>query len=143
MYRLVADRARHCTLCESLSARRIHNGGQAVFAKGIIFQAERASNGRAEILSVRLDVKVKLSLCLTKHHAMKTYWGVEVYLHTFLTSALDGGEWSASPPVHFTPSYSLIMGLGLEAVAKRKISRHCPFQELNPVRPARSLVSTE
>jgi len=23
-------------------------------------------------------VKVKLSLCLTKHHAMKTYWGVEV-----------------------------------------------------------------
>jgi hypothetical protein len=23
-------------------------------------------------------VKVKLSLCLTKHHAMKVYWGVEV-----------------------------------------------------------------
>jgi hypothetical protein len=23
-------------------------------------------------------VKVKLSLCLTKHHAVKTYWGVEV-----------------------------------------------------------------
>jgi hypothetical protein len=23
-------------------------------------------------------VKVKLSLCLTKHHAMKAYWGVEV-----------------------------------------------------------------
>jgi len=23
-------------------------------------------------------------------------WGVEVYLHTFLTSALDGSEWSAS-----------------------------------------------
>jgi hypothetical protein len=23
-------------------------------------------------------VKVKLSLCLTKHHDMKTYWGVEV-----------------------------------------------------------------
>jgi hypothetical protein len=22
--------------------------------------------------------KVKLSLCLTKHHSMKTYWGVEV-----------------------------------------------------------------
>jgi hypothetical protein len=23
-------------------------------------------------------VKVKLSLCLTKHHTMKTYWGMEV-----------------------------------------------------------------
>jgi hypothetical protein len=35
-----------------------------------------------------LDHKVKLSLCLTKHHAMKKYWGVEV----FLISALDGGQ---------------------------------------------------
>jgi hypothetical protein len=26
----------------------------------------------------RDKVKVKLSLCLTKHRAMKTYWGVEV-----------------------------------------------------------------
>jgi hypothetical protein len=48
-------------------------------------------------------VKVKLSLRLTKHHAMKAYWGAEVWLHAFLTSALDGGEWSASRPVRFTP----------------------------------------
>jgi hypothetical protein len=27
---------------------------------------------------VSLNVKVKLSLCLTKHHATKTYWGMEV-----------------------------------------------------------------
>jgi hypothetical protein len=40
-------------------------------------------------------VKVKLSLCLTKHHAMKTDRGV--------TSALDEGEWSASCPCRFTP----------------------------------------
>jgi hypothetical protein len=34
---------------------------------------------------------------------MKTYWGVEVKLHAFLTSALDGDEWSASRPGRFTP----------------------------------------
>jgi hypothetical protein len=44
---------------------------------------------------------VKLSLHLTKHHTMKTYCGVEVQIHAFLTSALDGGEWSASQPGHF------------------------------------------
>jgi len=25
-----------------------------------------------------VKVNVKLSLCLTKHHTMKTYWGVEI-----------------------------------------------------------------
>jgi hypothetical protein len=34
---------------------------------------------------------------------MKTYEGVDVYLHSFLTSALGGGEWSASRPGRFTP----------------------------------------
>jgi len=28
--------------------------------------------------------------------------GVEIQLHAFLTSALDGGEWSASRPGRFT-----------------------------------------
>jgi hypothetical protein len=34
---------------------------------------------------------------------MKTHGGVKVELHIFLTLALDGGEWSASCPSHFTP----------------------------------------
>jgi hypothetical protein len=39
--------------------------------------------------------KVKFSLCLIKHLTIKTYLGVEIYLYSFLTSALDGGEWLA------------------------------------------------
>jgi hypothetical protein len=46
--------------------------------------------------------KVTLSQCLTKHYAMKTYGGVDVYIHIFLTSALVRGEWSASHPGRFT-----------------------------------------
>jgi hypothetical protein len=34
---------------------------------------------------------------------MKTYGGVDVYIHIFLASALVGGEWSASRPGRFTP----------------------------------------
>jgi len=51
-------------------------------------------------------------------------------LHLCLTSALDGGEWSASRPGRFTaritaPQYPLDRGwmgpsAGLDAVAKRK-----------------------
>jgi hypothetical protein len=36
-----------------------------------------------------VKVKVKLSLYLTKHHFMKTYWGVEVQFHAFFISVRD------------------------------------------------------
>jgi hypothetical protein len=62
---------------------------------------------------------------------MKTYCGVEVYFNAFLTSALDGGEWSASCPGRFTsrerdPGTHRIGGwVGnravLDTVVKRKI----------------------
>jgi len=63
-----------------------------------------------------------------KHHAMRTYWGVEVYLHAFGTR----GRWvvSYTPrqlyPRRKMPRYQLDrdwVGLraGLDAVAKRKI----------------------
>jgi hypothetical protein len=34
---------------------------------------------------------------------MKTHGGLDVYVHVFLTSALFGGEWSASRPGRFSP----------------------------------------
>jgi hypothetical protein len=46
-------------------------------------------------------IKVK-SLSLIKHYVKKTYWGVNI-APLFLTSALDGGECSASRLGHFTP----------------------------------------
>jgi hypothetical protein len=41
--------------------------------------------------------------CLIKHHPIKAYLGTD----TFLTSALDGDEWSASCPSHFAPGEKL------------------------------------
>jgi hypothetical protein len=42
-------------------------------------------------------LKINLSLYLMKQHAMKTYWGMKVWLHLILTSGL------ASRPGLFTP----------------------------------------
>jgi hypothetical protein len=56
---------------------------------------------------------------------------MEVYLHTFLTSALDDGEWSALRTYHFTPGETApgthcegcLVGpkSGLDVMEKRKI----------------------
>jgi hypothetical protein len=76
------------------------------------------------------------------------YWGVEVYIHAFLTSALDGGEWSASRPGSFTPRERApgthwIGGwvgpeVGLDTVVKRKFP--VPARTRAPDIPARSTV---
>jgi hypothetical protein len=54
-------------------------------------------------------VNVKLLLCLTKHHAMKTY-SVSGGTHTF--SALDEGEWWTSHLGRFTPGTHWLGRLG-------------------------------
>jgi len=65
---------------------------------------------------------------------------VEVQLHAFLTSALDGGEWSSSRSGRYTPGKTppgthLIGGYvspraDLDAVVKKKIPT--PFWDSNP-----------
>jgi hypothetical protein len=74
---------------------------------------------------------------------MKSYWGVEVQLHAFLTSALDEGEWSASGPGRFNPrerapgTHWVRIWVGpravLDTVMKRKI--HSCRRESSPRTP--------
>jgi hypothetical protein len=73
---------------------------------------------------------------------MKAYGGVHVSIHIFLTSALFGGEWSASLPCRLTPGERVpvthcIGGwvdrrAGLDNVEKRKFLT-LPGLELQPL----------
>jgi hypothetical protein len=75
-----------------------------------------ASNSRMRgALHTCIKVNVNLPLCYIKHHIMKAYEQVEVilYLHACLTFALDGCEWSASRPGHFSsPRKKLCLPIG-------------------------------
>jgi len=44
--------------------------------------------------------KLKLAQCLIKHQAMKTYVGLEVYLHSFLNMVLYGVRYFNVIDVH-------------------------------------------
>jgi hypothetical protein len=77
---------------------------------------------------------------------MKAYWGVEVNPHSFLASAHDGGEWSASRSSRFIPRERALVSYwiggcveprgSLDAVLKRKIPS--TYRDSNPDHPARS-----
>jgi hypothetical protein len=83
---------------------------------------------------------------------MKANMGVEVQPHSFLTMALDGGEWSASQPGHFTPSKEPLVATEQEAewapepvwtLQRSKISYPLPGMKQQSISyPAQSLVST-
>jgi hypothetical protein len=80
---------------------------------------------------------------------MKAYWGVDVQLHEFLTSALDGDKWSVGRtqllyPRNRTSRSHWIGGwvalrASLDAVVKRKILN--PSRESNPGHLARGLIA--
>jgi hypothetical protein len=76
---------------------------------------------------------------LIKHYAMKAYGGVDVWIHIFLTSALVGGEWSASRPGRFTFIGSWLgPRTSLDDVKKGKFL-NLPGLELGPLgSPSRS-----
>jgi hypothetical protein len=96
----------------------------------------------------RTHTQVKLSPCLTKHHAMKTCWEWRYSSTHSLISTLDRRGGSVSRTGRFTPRerapdthYTHCTGprADVEAVWKRKTPSSC--QELNPDhqdRPARS-----
>jgi hypothetical protein len=79
---------------------------------------------------------------------MKTYEGVDICIHVFLSSALFGGEWSASLPGCFTPRKEpqgthwtgSCMGprTGLENAKRRKILPLPGLEIRGFGRPARS-----
>jgi hypothetical protein len=92
--------------------------------------------------SCKIKVKIKFSLWffnwIPRHEGVLGEWRYSS-MH-FFTSALDGGEWSASRPSRFTPRERApgthwIWGwvdptAGLETVVKRRIPNHC--RNLNP-----------
>jgi hypothetical protein len=64
------------------------------------------------------------------NYAANTYGGVEVRLHAFLISALDGGEPSASHPGRFTPGKKVTLPTETEAGGDPDMDR-APVQEKN------------
>jgi hypothetical protein len=55
---------------------------------------------------------VKLSLCIIKND-MKKYGESEIWLHIFIASALDGGDWPASRPTTLPQrKYSIMCWMG-------------------------------
>ena len=55
---------------------------------------------------IRLEFKFKKGEIFPVH-SMKAYKGMEVDIHSFLTSALDGGVWSTSRSGRFTDKKKL------------------------------------
>jgi hypothetical protein len=60
---------------------------------------------------------------------MKKYGGVDVEIHVFLTSALVGGEWSASRPGLISPGKELPLPIGPQS----RSGRHEEVKILAPI----------
>ena len=72
-------------------------------------------------------VEVKFSL-----HAIEAYWGVKVWLHSFLTLALDGRQWSAIRSSRFTPREQLCYSFNSRLGGTHSWSRYFAKREKYP-----------
>jgi len=52
---------------------------QSMCYTGLIRAKDKFDAPIQNLIKIHGKGKVKFPLCLTKHHAMKTYWGVEVH----------------------------------------------------------------
>jgi hypothetical protein len=73
-----------------------HCTSQAPKKTGKQMNKGRKEKGNKKLKKIKENIAVRLSLCLTKHHAKRAQRGVDVQLHTFLFSELDRGERSVS-----------------------------------------------
>jgi hypothetical protein len=89
--------------------------------------------------------KVDPMLFLTEHHATKVFCGMEVYLHSFLTSALDGGEWLTSRPGRFTPTERTLAPEPIWTGGGGEEKNSQPFPDSNPpiIHPEAQRYTTE
>jgi hypothetical protein len=74
--------------------------------------------------------KVKLLLCIINHHIMKTKGIVEVDLHIFLSSTVDGSKQSASNSNYFTPRRTALCIHCMDPRASLVVWMFCTREEL-------------
>jgi len=68
----------------------------------------------------------------TTAYAMKTHWEAEAWLYSFLTSALDGGEWSISHCGCFILGKKPLVSIGLVWMLWSKETSLLPLPRIEP-----------